>query len=200
LETSNVCNRLEDAQPMKSFRLFITEAAPPKCGDQSKFVWRGAVKETALCNWKDGILWQGAIQSVPLLNIKGGVIWEGALQAKAIGNFKDGVLWEGMIQKTPLCNLRENTVWLGAVQAKAVCNFGIMVSQGNSECNYENLFMWRDMVRSEAVLNSNTKMNSYAKLALAYWFLIRSKKSVNKKTASGGKPKAVQLKSVSKKS
>jgi len=178
---------------MKSFRSFLTEAVDPKCGEQSKFVWRGAVKETALCNFKDGIVWQGAIQSVPLFNIKGGVMWEGALQAKAIGNFKNGVLWQGMVQETALCNIRENVVWQSAVQAKAVANFSIFVPPAQSNpCNFENLFAWRDLVRSVAAFNSSTKLSNHTKMALVYWFLMRSNKSVNKKTASGDKPKAVK--------
>lgn len=177
---------------MKSFRSFLNEALNSKCGEQAKFVWRGAVKESALCNFKDGVVWQGAIQSVPLFNIKGGVMWEGALQAKAIGNFKGGILWQGMIQQTPLCNIRENVVWQTAVQAKAVANFGVLVPPAQSNpCNFESIFLWRDMVRSEAVFNSNTKFSNHMKMALVYWFLMRSTKPANKKTASGGKPKAV---------
>jgi len=185
---------LEDAQQvnMKSFCSFLGEALDPKCSEQSKFVWKGAVKETALCNFKDGVVWQGAIQSVSLFNIKGGVMWEGALQAKAIGNFKGGILWAGMIQQTALCNMREGVVWQGAVQAKAVANYGIQIGQAN-ECGSENLFLWQDMVRSIAIFNSATKLSNHTKMALVYWFLMRTK-SVNKKTASGDKPKAVKTK------
>lgn len=182
---------------MKSFRTFLNEQSDPKCLEQSKFVWRGAFKESAICNFKDGIVWQGAIQSVPLFNIKGGVMWEGALQAKAIGNFKGGILWAGMIQQTPLCNMREGVVWQGAVQAKAVANYGIQIGQAN-ECGSESLFLWKDMVRSVAFFNSNTKLSNHMKMALVYWFLMRTTKSTNKKAASAVKPKAAVSKPKSK--
>lgn len=178
---------------MKSFRSFLTEA--PDCAEQSKFIWKGAVKSVAVGNFKDGVVWKGATQSVPLFNIKGGVMWEGVLQAKAIGNFKEGILWEGMVQEKALCNIRENTVWQGMLQAKAICNFGTAdVPDAKPVCNQETVFVWREMVKSEAILNFNMKMSNHTKLAIAYTFVMKnSSPKVNKKTASGDKPKAVKI-------
>lgn len=179
---------------MKSFLTFLKEEN--LCSENSKFIWSGAVKKTVLCNFRDGVAWQGATQSSPLFNIKGNVLWEGSIQSKAIGNFQGGVLWKDQIKETAICNISGNTVWQGATQSRAIGNYGVQVDQVNT-CGNESLFLWKDLVRSMPVFNSNTKLGNQHKLALVYWFLVRNK-SVNKKAASAVKPKAAVSKPKSK--
>lgn len=160
---------------MKRFLTFLKEAVVKvDCSAESTFIWKGLIKSVALCNIVDDVIWSGQIQSTALCNFKGNIIWEGLLQSKPIGNIKDGVLWAGLVQETPICHIKDNIVWRSVIASQPVANFSNLVVPGvDNPCNHENLIMWKSLLRSEAVLHSNMKLNKKHKLALAYLFILK---------------------------